>query len=59
MNDACAAALELGVPEYRFVKRYLDRQPSTLLTLKQVDPLIRDLVHYRDIIAMKTKGELE
>jgi hypothetical protein len=48
-----AAALELRVYEYRFVRRYLERRPQ--LTLKQIDPLIRDLVQYRDLINMKTQ----
>jgi transposase len=52
-NDACAAALELGIHEYRFVRRYLERQPQ--LTLRQVDPLIRELVQYRDLINLKTQ----
>jgi hypothetical protein len=55
VDDACAAALELGVQEYRFVRRYLERCPQAPLTLQQVDPLIRDLVQYRDLINHKTK----
>jgi len=27
-EDACAAALEMGVREYRFVRRYLERTPE-------------------------------
>ena len=53
VEDACAAALEIGVPEYRFVRRYLERGPQ--LTLRQVDPLIRELTEYRDFINLKTK----
>jgi len=34
------AALELRVPEYRFVRRYLERSPQAPLSLRQVDPLI-------------------
>src|SRR5215471_2950574 len=52
-EDACAAALEMGVREYRFVRRYLERTPQ--LSLRQVDPLIRELVHYRDLIQQKTQ----
>jgi hypothetical protein len=52
-EHACAAALEMGVPEYRFVRRYLERTPQ--LSLRQVDPLIRELVHYRDLINQKTQ----
>jgi transposase len=55
VDDACAAALEMGVYEYRFVRRYLEHGPQ--LTLRQVDPLIRELVHYRDLINQKTKEQ--
>ncbi len=48
VDDACAAALECGVATYRFVRRYLERRPAAPLTLRQVDPLIRELTHYRD-----------
>jgi transposase len=53
VEDASAAALEMGVHEYRFVRRYLERDPQ--LTLRQVDPLIRELVHYRDLINLRTQ----
>jgi hypothetical protein len=49
-EDACAAALEMGTPTYRFVRRYVERQPSLRLALKQIDPLIRELTDYRDLI---------
>ena len=52
---ACTAALELGVADYRFVRRYLERHAPAPLTLRQVDPLIRELTHYRDVIARKTQ----
>jgi len=55
VEQACAAALELGVREYHFVRRYLERQPPLPLTLQQVDPLIRELVQYRDIIQQRIK----
>jgi len=55
VEDACTAALELGLAEYRFVRRYLERQLPASLTLRQVDPLIRQLTHYRDVIAQKTQ----
>ncbi|MGZ9217091.1 MAG: hypothetical protein ACXW5W_08785, partial [Candidatus Binatia bacterium] len=29
VDDACAAALDLGVENYRFVRRYLERHPSS------------------------------
>ena len=57
VEDACAAALEMGVQEYRFVRRYLERGPQ--LTLRQVDPLIRELVQYRDLINHRTQEQPE
>jgi hypothetical protein len=49
----------MGVHEYRFVRRYLERCPQAPLSLRQVDPLIRELVHYRDLIHTKTKEQSE
>jgi len=41
----------LGVPTYSFLKRYLDRHPGAPpLSLRQVDPLIRELTVYGDLI---------
>jgi len=55
IGDACATALEVGVADYHFVKRYLKRQPQLPLGLRQVDPLIRQLTLYRDFIESKTR----
>jgi transposase len=54
-DDGCAAALESGVHAnpYGFLRRWLERRPQ--LTLRQVDPMIRQLTVYRDLIADKTK----
>jgi hypothetical protein len=49
VEDACAAALEMGICEYRFLRRYLERRPQP--GLRQIDPLIRELTAYRDFIA--------
>jgi transposase len=54
LDEAAKAALELDLPNYRFVRRYLDRRPAVPLTLRQVDPLIRQLTLYRDLIDKKT-----
>jgi hypothetical protein len=54
VDEACSAALELGVCDYRFVRRYLERNSQLPLSLRQVDPLIRELTHYRDLIESKT-----
>jgi hypothetical protein len=59
LDEACAAALEMGVREYHFVRRYLERFPQAPLSLRQVDPLIRQLVHNRDLIQTKTKEQSE
>ncbi len=53
-DDAAKAALELQVPTYRFLRRYLERRPPVPLTLRQVDPLIRQLRLYRDLIDQQT-----
>ena len=55
VDDACVVALDLGVVNYRFVRRYLERRPQ--LTLRHVDPLIRELTEYRDLINLKTKEQ--
>lgn len=54
VDDAAKAALELGAPTYRFVRNYLERRPPVPLTVRQVDPLIRQLSLYRDFIEQKT-----
>jgi hypothetical protein len=56
-DKACALALEMRVPEYRFVRRCLERGPQAPLSLRQVDPLIRELVQYRDLIQKRTQSE--
>ena len=42
---------------YRFVRRYLERSPQAPLTLRQVDPLIRELIQYRDLIQERLNFE--
>jgi len=58
VDQACALAVEMEVFDYRFVRRYLERNPQLPLSLKQVDPLIRELTVYRDFIQEKTKEPL-
>jgi transposase len=57
VDDACAVALEVGVCDYPFVRRYLERNPQLPLNLRQIDPLIRQLTLYRDFIDNKTSQE--
>jgi hypothetical protein len=54
VENAASTALELGVVTYRFLRRYLERQVPLHLTLHQVDPLIRQLTLYRDLIDRRT-----
>jgi transposase len=54
VEDACAVALETGATEYHFVRRYLEHSPQLSLQLRQVDPLIRQLTLYRDLIQART-----
>ena len=57
LDDACATALTCGVTTYRFVRQYLERRRPLPLTLRQVDPLIRELTHYRDLIEQLANKE--
>ena len=54
-DDGCRVALEVGLPAnpYRFVRTWLERKPQ--LTLRQVDPIIRQLTLYRDFIDNATE----
>jgi transposase len=56
VDEASAAVLELGVVDYRALRRYLERRPAPPLSLTQIDPLIRSLSHYRELIDQKTEG---
>jgi transposase len=56
VEAACAEALALEVPTYRFVERFLARTAvGAPATLKQIDPLIRELTLYRDAIERLTQ----
>ena len=55
---ACATALECGVATYRFVRRYCERHSAGPLSLRQIDPLIRQLTLYRDLIDRHTDKEV-
>lgn len=50
VEQAAEAALECGAPDYRFVKRFLENTPQTHDLLRHVDPIIRELQSYRDLI---------
>jgi transposase len=57
VEDACRQALELGVRDYRFVRRWIERHPPPQALLRQVDPLIRELSHYRDLFDRLTENQ--
>ncbi len=59
VDEACAAALELEAYDYRFVRRYLERRSELPVSLRQIDPLIRQLTLYRDLIEERTKESNE
>jgi len=46
-----------GTRQYHFVRRYLEHNPQLPLSLRQVDPLIRQLTLYRDLIENRTRQE--
>ena len=54
LEQACGVALDVQVPEYRFVRSYLQREAQPPVSLRQVDPIIRQLNLYRDLIAART-----
>jgi transposase len=55
-DEACAMGLETGASHYHFVRRYLEHNPQLPLSLRQVDPLIRQLTLYRDLIESRTQN---
>lgn len=58
-EEACKLALEMGVYQYPFVRRYLEKHGALMNALKQADPIIRQLDLYRDLIAERTKENNE
>lgn len=57
VERASKVALDAGALSYRAVKACLAHQQTAPLSLRQVDPLIRDLTEYRDLIHRMTQGE--
>ena len=54
VDQACGMALEMEISDFRFVRRYLERNLQPALSLRQIDPLIRQLSLYRDLIEERT-----
>lgn len=51
VEQACELANGMEAFHYQFVRRYLEKQSALVTSLTQVDPLIRQLELYRDLIA--------
>ena len=51
-------ALDAGALTYRAVKACLAHHQAQPLALRQVDPLIRELTEYRDLVRRMTQGDL-
>lgn len=54
-DEACEMAVETGAGGYRFVRKYLERRKPPLASLNQIDPIIRQLTLYRDLIEQRTQ----
>jgi len=59
VDEACAAALEIEAYDYRFVRRYLEHNAQPPVSLRQIDPLIRQLTLYRDLIEQRTQQDTQ
>ena len=57
VERAAQVALDAGAHTYRAVKACLDHQQAIPIGLRQIDPLIRDLTEYRDVVRRKAEGE--
>ena len=52
-DEACEMGLETGAGDYRFVRRYLERRTPAPVSLRQIDPIIRQLTLYRELIEQR------
>jgi transposase len=57
VERAAKVALDAGALTYRAVKACLVHHQAQPLALRQVDPLIRELTEYRDLICRMTQGD--
>jgi hypothetical protein len=57
VERAAKVALDAGALTYRAVKACLVHHQAAPLALRQVDPLIRGLTEYRDLVCRITEGE--
>jgi hypothetical protein len=57
VERAAQVALQAGAHTYRAVKACLAHQQATPIALRQIDPLIRNLTEYRDLVCRITEGD--
>ncbi len=57
VERAAKVALDAGALTYRAVKACLTHHQAVPLALRQVDPLIRELTEYRDLVCRMTEGD--
>jgi transposase len=57
VERAAKVALDAGAHTYRAVKACLVHHQAAPLALRQVDPLIRELTEYRDLVCRITQGD--
>ncbi len=55
LDATCALAVEFNLCSYRFVRRHLEHHSEPPVTLRQIDPLIRQLTLYSDLIRQRTE----
>ena len=58
VERAAQVALDAGALTYRAVKACLDHRQAAPIGLRQIDPIIRNLTEYRDVVRRITEGEL-
>ena len=59
LESACSFALQNGLPTYRFVRCYLEHRPTAGAALRQIDPLIRELSKYKELLEQRMEEHLE
>ena len=57
VERAAQVALDAGAHTYRAVKACLDHHQTAPIGLRQIDPLIRNLTEYRDLVCRITEGD--
>lgn len=58
VERAAQVALDAGAHTYRAVKACLAHHQAAPIGLRQIDPLIRNLTEYRDVVRRITQGDI-